>query len=583
MPPVTFNRRVQKYWIGQQMQRLPRQTRTIVATCIYGVVAGLAAVAFHLTITGIYSVTYAQYAKGDPVSFIVKSFFTITITAGIAGWLLSRLCPEASGSGIPQLKLAFWKDFGYVPLRVAWVKFLASSISIGGGSSLGREGPSVQIAGVLAANVAGVLGEPKQNCRSASVAGAAAGLAAAFNTPLAAITFVLEEIVGDLNSRFLGSVLLASVLGAFVAHSIVGEDPAFKLTDLGSATWIIYLLIPLVAGFCSFLGVTFQKWTMRTRRFQKKSDSVPLWVKPIIGALITWVIGVAVFMKTGSAGVFGIGYQTLSEALANHVTWQNAGWLVVGKLLATVACYGWAGCGGIFSPTLFIGAVGGIFISGVIGEFVEIDPGQHTLLAVVGMSACLGAVVRTPITGILIVFEMTHDFSIVPALMLGALISQAVSRRLSVHNLYDDLLVQDGHNLQHLIPPRDLRSWHQLPVSTIINFQPIVIRDLSPEAMKAVIVQHPYNYFPVMVDNELKGILSRQKAQIAIDTGQEPQMQLAATCLPGDHIRQLQYKLIESPTGVAIMLDKPGGQIIGIITLHDLLRAEVGMTKDHEG
>lgn len=565
------------------MQRLPRQTRTIVATCIYGVVAGLAAVLFHITISAIYSVTYAEYAKGDPVSFMVKSFFTVTISAGVAGWLLNRFSREASGSGIPQLKLAFWKDFGYVPWRVAWVKFLAGSISIGGGSSLGREGPSVQIAGVLASNTAGLLGEPKQNRRNASAAGAAAGLAAAFNTPLAAITFVLEEIVGDLNSRFLGSVLLASVLGAFVAHAIVGEDSAFTLNELEPGNWVVYLLIPLVAAFCSFLGVMFQKWTMRVRKHQKQIDSVPLWAKPIIGAIITWVIGVLVFIKTGSAGVFGIGYQTLSDALANNVTWQAAGILVLGKLLATIACYGWAGCGGIFSPTLFIGAVGGVFISGVIGQFVELDPGQYTLLAVVGMSSCLGAVVRTPVTGILIVFEMTHDFSVVPALMLGALISQAVSRRLSIHNFYDELLVQDGHNLQHVIPPRDLRSWQQLPVSAVMNFEPVVMRDLSPETMKEAIEKHPYNYFPVMVDRELKGILSRQKAQAAIDSGQEPVMQKAATCLPGDHIRQLQYKLIESPTGVAIMLDRPGGQIIGIITLHDLLRAEVGMTKDHEG
>jgi chloride channel protein, CIC family len=565
------------------MQRLPRQTRTFVATCIYGVVAGLAAVMFHLTISAIYSVTYEQYAKGDPVSFIIKSFFTVTITAGIAGWLLTRFCPDATGSGIPQLKLAFWKDFGYVPLRVAWVKFLAGAISIGGGSSLGREGPSVQIAGALASNTAGLLGEPKQNRRNASAAGAAAGLAAAFNTPLAAITFVLEEIVGDLNSRFLGSVLLASVLGAFVAHAIVGEEPAFTLSQLDPGNWVVYLLIPLVAAFCSFLGVIFQKWTMRFRKQQKQIDSVPLWVKPIIGAIITWVVGVLVFMQTGSAGVFGIGYQTLSESLANHVTWQNAGILVLGKLIATVACYSWAGCGGIFSPTLFIGAVGGIFISGLMGQFVQLDPGQHTLLAVVGMSSCLGAVVRTPVTGILIVFEMTHDFSVVPALMLGALISQAVSRRLSIHNFYDELLVQDGHNLQHVIPPRDLRSWQQLPVSAVMNFEPVVIRDLTPESMKQAIEAHPYNYFPVMVDKELRGILSRQKAQAAIESGKEPILQKAATCLPSDHVRQLQFKLIESPTGVAIMLDRPNGQIIGIITLHDLLRAEVGMTKDHEG
>lgn len=562
---------------------MPRQTRTIVATCVYGLVAGLAAVAFHLTIHGIHHLTYEKYAEGDPVSFIVKSFFTIMGTALVAGWLLNRFCKEASGSGIPQLKVAFWKEFGYVPWRVVWIKFIAGAVSIGGGSSLGREGPSVQLAGGLASNMAGLLGEAKQTRRNATAAGAAAGLAAAFNTPLAAITFVLEEIVGDLNSRFLGSVLLASVLGAFVVHGIVGKQPAFILEELEAANWALYLLIPLVAALCSLIGILFQKWTMRTRLMQKRSDSVPLWAKPMIGAAITWVIGCAVFLSTGSTGIFGIGYEALSAALANELTWQVAGILVVGKLVATVACYGWAGCGGIFSPTLFLGGVGGVFISGFIGHFVELDPSDHTLLAVVGMSACLGAVVRTPVTGILIVFEMTHDFSAVPALMLGAIISQAISRRLAHHNFYEELLVQDGHNLQHVIPPRDLRSWQQLPVSAVMNFQPVVIRDLSPETMKLAIDTHPYNYFPAMENGQLTGILSRQKAQAAIDKGAPPVMQSVATCLPGDHIRQLQYKLIESPTGVAVMLDKPDGQVIGIITLHDLLRAEVGMTREHEG
>jgi CIC family chloride channel protein len=562
---------------------MPRQTRTIVATCVYGLVAGLAAVLFHLTIHGIHHLTYATYAEGDRVSFLIKSFFTIMPSALIAGWLLDRFCREASGSGIPQLKVAFWKDFGYVPWRVVWVKFLAGSISIGGGSSLGREGPSVQLAGGLASNVAGLLGEAKQNRRNASAAGAAAGLAAAFNTPLAAITFVLEEIVGDLNSRFLGSVLLASVLGAFVVHGIVGKQPAFILQELQAANWALYLLIPLVAAACSVIGVIFQRWTMRMRLAQKRTESIPLWAKPLVGAFVTWVIGCGVFWGTGSIGIFGIGYEALSAGLANELTWQTAGILVVGKLIATVTCYGWAGCGGIFSPTLFLGGIGGVCISGFIGHFVDLNPSDHTLLAVVGMSACLGAVVRTPVTGILIVFEMTHDFSVVPALMLGAIISQSIARRLAVHNFYEELLVQDGHNLQHVIPPRDLRSWQQLPVSAIMNFQPLVIRDLAPESMKTAIEKHPYNYFPVMVDGKLSGILSRQKAQSAIDSEKPPVLQPVATCLPGDHIRQLQYKLIESPTGVAVMLDKPGGQVIGIITLHDLLRAEVGMTREHEG
>ncbi len=570
-------------WVGQKIQKLPRQTRMILTTCIYGLAAGLAAVAFHLAIEGIYHVTYGKFAKWSPQEFALWSFVTIMSTSVLAGLLLNVFCKDAAGSGIPQLKVAFWKDFGSVPWRVVWVKFVAGCISIGGGCSLGREGPSVQIAGGMASNAAKVLGEHKQNRRNAAAAGAAAGLAAAFNTPLAAITFVLEEIVGDLNSRFLGSVLLASVIGAFVVHGIVGEQPAFKLFDVEEPNWVVYLLIPVVAACCSFVGVLFQKWTMNVRRKQKRLKKINPVFRPAIGAFITWIVGCLVFLGTGSAGVFGIGYVALSDALANNLTVQAAGMLLLGKLIATVASYGMGGCGGVFSPTLFLGGVSGFFVASVLGQFVELTAAHYTLLAVVGMSSCLGAVVRTPVTGILIVFEMTHEFSLVPALMLGALVSQSVSRRFLQHNFYETILEQDGHKLEHLIPPRDLRSWQQLPVSVVMKDDPVVLAELTPEAMQTVIDAHPYNYFPVVIGGKLKGILSRQKAVAAIEKKEKPVLQKVATCLKGDDIRSLQYKLIESPTGVAVLLDKQAGQVKGIVTLHDLLREEVGLTKDHEG
>ena len=158
----------------------------------------------------------------------------------MVGYLLNSFSPAASGSGIPQLKLAFWKDFGLVPWRVVWVKFIAGMLSIGGGCSMGREGPSVQLAGGVASNLAGLTGEAKQNRRWPQRPGAAAGLAAAFNTPLAAMTFVLEEIIGDLNSRLLGGVLLASVLGALAVHGIIGKQPAFILTARTRRRGLVY-------------------------------------------------------------------------------------------------------------------------------------------------------------------------------------------------------------------------------------------------------------------------------------------------------------------------------------------------------
>lgn len=576
----SFGAFVVQRFLSSVFRKLPAQSRPVVATCVYGTTAGLGAVAFGLCIELIYRQTYERLAESSPMTFLVGSFLVILLTSLAVGYLLSNFCASASGSGIPQLKVAFWKDFGYVPWRVAWVKFVAGVLSVGGGCSLGREGPSVQLAGGVASQMAGLIGEPKQNRRLAAAAGAAAGLAAAFNAPLAAVTFVLEEIIEDLNSRFLGGVLLASVLGAFVVHAIVGKQPAFTLAPVETTGWVVYVLTPIVAAVATLVGLVFQRTTLSLRKSRKRFEDIPLWVRPSIGGVITWGLGATVFLLTGSLGVFGLGYSDLSAALSGEYSWKLAGILLVTKLIATVCCYGFGGSGGIFAPLLFFGAMCGIFISGLCEFAIHLSVGEHITLAVVGMSACLGAVVWAPVTGILIVFELTHDFGLVPALMMGALVSSAISRRLSKHNFYDEILVQDGHNLEHVIPPRDLRSWHELPVSAIAHFEPVMMTDLSPEGMRKVLRESPYAQFPVMVDGELQGVLSRTEAERAILEKCAPDLQPAEICPPSEKIRDVQNVLITAPSGLVILKDRTMEKVLGIVTLHDLLRAEVAMTKD---
>ncbi|MDB6016563.1 MAG: chloride channel protein [Pedosphaera sp.] len=566
-------------WFVLQFQKLPSRTRAIVLTGLIGLAAGGAAVAFQVCVNRVYRLSLVKLSHHSFEVFLGGSFLVIMSTALISGLLMNAFCREAAGSGIPQLKVAFWKDFGYVPWRAVWVKFVAGVLSIGGGSSLGREGPSVYLAGGLASNLAGSLGEAKQNRRPAAAAGAAAGLAAAFNTPLAAITFVLEEIIEDLNSRFLGSILLASVIGALVVHGLVGKQPAFKLGNIDAPGWPVYLLTPLVAAVAALTGAVFQVLTLKLRAKQKRSAWLPAWLRPGVGALVVWVLGVAVFAATGRLGVFGLGYEDLTAGLNNDLPWKLAGILLVAKLLATVAAYGFGGCGGVFSPTLFFGGMCGVFIGGVAGAVWHLGPADQTTLAVVGMSGCLGAVVRAPVTGILIVFEMTHQFSLVPALMLGALISQAVARKVTQDSLYDALLLQDGHKLEHVIPPRDLQSWQQLPVSAIANFHPVIIEDLAADPLRETLRVNPHSRFPVMREGRLLGMLTRKEAEVALVESRAPKLEMTVTCLPDQTIRNLQRLLIESSTHLVILLDEPKGKVLGLVTLHDLLRAEVSIAE----
>src|SRR5208282_1482629 len=151
----------------------------------------------------------------------------------------------------------------------------------------------------------------------------------------------------------------------------------------------------------------------------------------------------------------------------------------IGKLISTIACYGLGGCGGIFSPNLFFGGMCGVVVAGLGAHFLPLSQTDIVLLAVGGMSAGLGAAVQAPVTAILIIFEMTHQFALVPGLMVAGLVSQVIARAINPVNFYEEALVQDGHQMEHLVPPRDLRSWHNLPISAVATFKPVVLSDMG--------------------------------------------------------------------------------------------------------
>lgn len=556
------------------LSKLQERPRTILKTCAYGFVAGLVAVAFQLALNGCFHAGIGRLSQCSHVAFIWSSLAVILATSLASGWLLNSLCTDAAGSGIPQLKAAFWKNFGFVPFRVLWVKFIAAVLQIGGGGSLGREGPSVQLAGTASSLLAGVAGEAKQKRRLAAATGAAAGLAAAFNTPLAGVTFVLEELIGDLNSRLLGSVLLGAMLGALVAHGIIGPQPSFSLAAVGEPSWHSYLLVPVVAAAGTLVGVAFQKSSLSLRARQKKWTALPAWLRPAVGGLICWALGVAVFLHTGKLGVFGLGYDDLSQALAGKLIWQTAVLLLAAKFVATVACYGTGGCGGIFSPTLFFGAMTGLGIAGIAQPLFSLSSDGMAMLTIVSMSATLGAVVRAPVTSILIVFEMTHQFSLVPPLMLAALISQGISRRLAKHNFYDALLEQDGHVVERFSPPRDLREWQKQPVSLLANPKPVVASSLEPKQIQNLLQNHPYTQFPVVIDGQIRGVLTREEASRAIREKRPPALVEATICPLDLSVRAVELQLIESKTGFLLLRDQANGTLAGILTLHDILRAQ---------
>ncbi|HAK95435.1 MAG TPA: chloride channel protein [Planctomycetes bacterium] len=570
--------RLTSYLEQTVLASLGGKTATIFQSCLYGLAGGLGAVAFLYLTNLLFASTFVPLSGRSLLAFVIGSFAVITTTSLAAGLLLQRLSPDAAGSGIPQLKVAFWKDLGCIRWRPTWVKFAAGVLCIGGGQSLGREGPTVYMSGGFASSIAARLRIPRQRRRSAAAMGAAAGLSAAFNTPLAAITFVLEEVVGDLNSRFLGSVLLSSVLGAFVVYSLVGRQPAFPMPAVEAVSWTAYLAVPVVACAAAAAGLVFQRTVLRFRGRIRRLR-LPGWLKPCVGGWIAWALGCAAFAATGKLGVFGLGYEDLSHALRDGVEWKIAATLVVFKLAASTACYAWGGCGGIFAPSLFIGGMTGMCAGGLLGGWLSLDAHESVLLAGVGMSACFGALVRAPLTAILMIFEMTHQFAMLPALMLGVLISQALARRLGAMNFYDAILDQDGHELVKIRPPRDMESWQNLPVATIANPRPIVLRSLAPEDVRAVLDRYPYQRFPVVDQmGRVRGVATRAALVAARAAGREPELEAAIVCSRERSIKEASARIIDSVSNIVVVEDPESGAVAGVLTVHDLMRAQASLT-----
>jgi CIC family chloride channel protein len=559
--------------LTETLLRLPENARALIQTTIFGLAAGLSAVAFLFLTNLMFSRTFLEFTGRSKPAFAIASFAVIMGSSVIVSALLFWVSPEAAGSGVPQVKTAYWKEMGYMSSRSSLIKFVAGVLSIGGGNSLGREGPSVYVGSGVASNAAGLFGLGRRERRSAAAVGAAAGLAAAFNTPLAAITFVIEEVIGDFNSRYLGRVILSSVVGAFCVHALIGRQPAFSLPPVTRVTWAHYLIVPFAAALAALAGMVFQRMTISWREGLKRRR-LPLWLLPLIGAFLTWALGTSMYLATGKVGVFGLGYQDLSAALANNFPWKVAGAMVIFKLIATVAGYSFGGSGGIFAPSLFIGGMAGFFVAGLAGLWLPLSSADHVVLAAVGMSACLGAIVRAPMTSLLIVFEMTHQFELIPGLMIGLVISQAIARVAGRLNFYDALLVQDGHELHKIRPPLDLHSWQNLPVSAIANPKPVAVRKLEMKALKEIIDRYPYAYFPVLLDGRLEGIVTREDIERALLAGALPEIQPAITCFPDQPVREIGDKFIAAPVSALMVVNRDSGAVIGIITLHDLIRAQ---------
>ncbi len=421
--------------------------RPLIATALIGLVSGLVAVGFAGAASWLQQ-TCLYPANAKPLGMF--ALIALGLMAGgalITGLLMHFFAKDAAGSGIPQVKVAYQRghiEFGW---RLIIVKFVGGVLSIGTGSSLGREGPTVHMGAAFASKLGRWSHESPAGRLNAVCAGSAAGLAAAFNSPLAGVTLVLEEIAGGRNqAKFAGRSLLAAALAVMIVYLLMGDHPALPLRGSIPLQWRALWLSPAVGLAAALAGLVFQACTLWLRGAMKASPIHPA-LRPACGAVVGCLAGVLAFAATGHMGVFGLGENDLLSTLNNQIVWSSAACLLVAKIVATTFCYGAGGCGGIFAPLIFFGGMAGTVVFGLARPFLDLDGNDQTMLSLMGMTACLCSVVRAPITSILIVMEMTQQLNALPGLMVAAVIGAFLNRYVLGENLYDAVLRQDGIDL----------------------------------------------------------------------------------------------------------------------------------------
>src|ERR1041385_7875760 len=365
-----------------------------------------------------------------------RMFLPVSCSLGM-GYLLYRYFPDARGSGVPQTKAALFARDGRITLSTVLGKFFCTSATLACGIPLGREGPSVQVGAGIASILGRRLGLRPEKVKGLIPVGAAAAIAAAFNTPMAAVLFALEEVVGDLHAPVLGSVVLASATSWAVLRLLLGNNPLFHVPQyelVHPVEFAIYAVLGVLGGF---LSIAFTKLLLGMRQRFLLLPLKTRWWHPVVGGLMVGVMGWFV------PQVLGVGYSYVGEALNGSMALKLMLLLVVLKLFAITTCYASGNAGGIFGPSLFLGAMLGGALGHVAHQLFPAHTATAGAYALVGMGALFAGIVRAPMTSVLMIFEMTRDYTVIVPLMIANLASLFISSRLQKQPIYEALAHQD--------------------------------------------------------------------------------------------------------------------------------------------
>ena len=475
----------------------------VILGILVGLAGGFGAVGFRYLIIFFQSISYGSGASLLDVVKEVPWYSRVWVPALgglVVGPLVYFLAREAKGHGVPEVMEAVAIKGGVIRKRIVLIKSMASAICIGTGGSVGREGPIVQIGSAIGSTIGQLFKVSGDRMRTLVGCGAAAGIAATFNAPIAGSMFALEIILGDFGLATFSPIVISSVTATAISRHFLGDMPAFIVPAYELVSAWEFPLYAVLGLFCALIAVTF---TRVLYRLEDTFDAIkfPEYLKAAVGGLI---IGVMALLFPH---ILGVGYGAIDLSLSQMIPWWFMFLLILCKILATSITIGSGGSGGIFAPSLFLGAMTGGFFGMVIHHVFPGATASPGAYSVVGMGAVVSATTHGPLTAILMLFEMTGDYKIILPLMITCIISTLAGGRLLKESIYTLKLIRRGVDIR---AGKEVNVLKSIPVKDVMNPDVETLpENLSMEKLFGRISKSNHNSFPVLNEkSELTGILS---------------------------------------------------------------------------
>ncbi|MER7985273.1 chloride channel protein [Streptomyces noursei] len=554
----------------------------LVLAIAVGAGAGLGSIVFRWLITTFTHLFagHADYANAggsaNPhLPWLGAAFVVIAPVVGglLYGPLVDRFAKEARGHGVPEVMLAVAQRGGRINPQVSVVKALASALCIGSGGSVGREGPIVQIGSALGSTLGRFAKVPEDRMRLLVACGAAGGIAATFNAPLAGVFFAMELILGTFSAEAFGATVLASVTASVIGRAAFGNNafltlPPFHVEHL--AQYGLFAALGVVAGT---VGVGFTRILYWIEDACDWAWRGPEWLRPAVGGLLLGLVLLAL------PEMYGVGYPVLEKATQGGYVIAFLLLLLVGKVVATSLTIGIGGSGGVFAPSLFIGAMLGAAYGTAAGHFLPSAAGNPGAYALVGMGAVFAGASRAPITAVVILFELTGQYSIILPLMLAIVLATATSRLLSRDTIYTLKLRRRGIDLHAPVPHATLGTQ---AVATVMETLPAPLSaDADLVTAAALLTRSDHGVLPVVDDHgRYAGTLTARAVAEALTDAPDAQSshvgdlsQPAPTLTADMTLATALHALVTAPgTGLPV-LDPAEEHLVGWLTHQGALRA----------